>query len=137
MPRLLSSIESNSLREMLRKAWAWDTKYWYPLASVQREDVVGFDAPKLEKLLPQATLRELILNLGAADVFLIHEYDADEQVHISDVPQLYGWSETFMVSDQFDWVVYWSHEETITFGGRSIIRSVCSAVPDWKSALWP
>lgn len=57
-----------------------------------------------------------------------------EEISIDELPQLYGQSESFIVDKSLEWIVYWSHESTVTFGGKWLIEAVTLRLPDWRKA---
>lgn len=136
MSRELTRSESNLLRGQMLGSWDWDGGYWHPLKCVARNDLLAFDSSCLEKLLPEANLQKLLAEIESEDVILFREHDPDQMLKIEELPFVYGWSEAVLVPCSMSWVVYWSHEDTITFGGVAQIAAVKECVPNWKAALW-
>jgi len=44
--------------------------------------------------------------------------------------------ETYWSSGELDWLVYSSHEESITFAGRWLVGAVKAAWPTWSERLY-
>jgi hypothetical protein len=131
MTRILSAIEQDSRFATVRREWAWSGYYWYPLQSTARRDVLAFDGALLEKSIPANALRELLIACGISNVFWFREHDLAEELAVDQLPSLYAASESFIVDEKLDWIVYWSHEGTITFGGR-LLDQVKLLLPEWR-----
>jgi hypothetical protein len=133
----LSKDQSTEHRKDLLTRWAWDGGYWYPLKQKSFPYLIGLDAFLLERMLPEEKIRILLQELAPNEVLLFHEHILDSVTTIGEMPHLYGWSEAFLSPSSFEWVVYWSHEDTIAFGGEAIVKAIENAVPKWETALWP
>jgi hypothetical protein len=136
MVRPIDGPQSKVLRERLRQRWAWDGGYWHPLNPQSRPFLIGLDASSLEKMLPEDRLRVLLEDFAPGELVLLHEYLGDSATTVRELTHLYGWSETFLAPFSLDWVVYWSHEDTIAFGGEGLVGAIKRAVPDLDVALW-
>lgn len=128
--------QSKEYRAQLRELWNWDGGYWHPLKPQAFSDLIAIDGFKLEALLPEKGFRSILEGVAPGAVLLFHEYLEDIETTILEMPQHYGWSETFLTTPSFEWVVYWSHENTIALGGQSIVSAFQRSVPRWESALW-
>jgi len=136
--RVLTETEAQALRETVERVWAWSGYYFHPLHKTSRTDVIGFDARWLEARLPDESFRSLLAAHGITEVKWWCEHEPSELVSLTDFRYFrgYGFSETFIVDDVLDWIVYWSHEETVTFGGERLIALMKSRVPDWADGVW-
>jgi hypothetical protein len=136
MARPLAGSQSTALRERLRLSWAWDGGYWHPLHPQSHPFLIGLDASGLEEMLPEDRLRAVLRDVAPDELVLFHEYLGDSVTTVRELTHLYGWSETFLAPFSLDWVVYWSHEDSIAFGGETLVGAIKHAVPDWEAALW-
>jgi hypothetical protein len=136
MARPLAGSQSTALRERLRQRWAWDGGYWHPLSPQSDPFLLGLNASSLETMLPEDQLRVLLEDFAPGELVLLHEYLGDSTTTVRELTHLYGWSETFLAPFSFEWVVYWSHEDTIAFGGEGLVGAIKRAVPDLDAALW-
>jgi len=65
------------------------------------------------------------------------ESSAEYEQEISAFRPTYGFNgEGFWCCKQMDWVIYASHENSITFGGEWLINKVKGAWSNWESYLW-
>jgi len=134
--RHLPSWESAQLRAQMAETWQWDGGYWHPLAPVEGLDLLAVDASKFGVFVPESRFRELLRSFGEGDLVLFREHDPDALVTVQELPHVYRWSETILAPHSLSWVVYWSHEDTITFGGATQVAEVKKLVPNWATAVW-
>ena len=132
----LSLTQSKEYRAHLRELWNWDGGYWHPLKTQIFPNLIALDQTKLEALLSEELFRSILEDAASGALLLFHEHLEDIETTLLEMPQLYGWSEAFLTPPSFEWVVYWSHEDTITLGGQSIVSAFKGSVPQWESALW-
>lgn len=136
MSRELSPSDSTFFRGQMLTAWNWDGGYWHPLNPVERDDLLAFDSARLEELLPETKLHQLLAAFEPDDVLLFREHDPDQLLKIPELPFVYGWSEAMLAPRSMSWLVYWSHEATITFAGATLVAAVKERLPNWSRALW-
>jgi hypothetical protein len=142
----LSSVEPLPYRRVLGHAEAaeltvrlvarWGNRYG---GGVDRDDV----PPTLtlwdhwfEDETHLAALRKAIVEHGHSRVWEIREYDECFEMDVSAVEFAYTGPEGFWTTGDMDWLVYASHEQSISFGGDWIIEEVKKACPDWEGGLY-
>lgn len=126
---------SIELRSQVERIWKWSGCYFFPLHPTQRSDVLAFDETKLKKIFPEIALSNLIAAIAENNVTIWRECDPAISVVAASYEFGYGCSEQFAVDESKNWIVYWSHEGTITFGGDELLSRLKNAVPNWASAL--
>jgi hypothetical protein len=47
------------------------------------------------------------------------------------------YDETFWTNISFDWLIYKSHEYTVTISGAELLRAVQQSWPQWRGFIWP
>jgi hypothetical protein len=63
------------------------------------------------------------------------------KIQISEIHPFYGYynastgGEGFWCSERMDWIIYASHEGTITFGGEWLVEGLKSLWSDWKNHI--
>lgn len=132
--RVLSTCESEELRKKVCEEWAWSGHYFYPLQTTSRTDVLAFEGNLLEQILTESAFKALLLTCGISSINWWREIDASEETTVEKFPFFFGHSESFIVDRTLQWLVYWSHEETITFCGEHLISSLKHLVPEWETA---
>ena len=130
MSRLLSSLEEDSRLATVRREWSWYGNTWYPQTESSRKDVIAFEIALIEPLLPEKALRVLLKQAGVGNVFWFPAADPTVETTLEQLDALYGAAAAFVVDESYKWIIYWSDEGTITFGGR-LLDAVKAAIPDW------
>jgi hypothetical protein len=136
MPRQLSAKESEAVRSGLRQTWAWEGGYWYPLQGDSPRHSLALNEERWAKLAPDDRIRALLAQHEPGVCYRIREHDPDEETTVAELDSVYGWSEQFLVPASLEWVVYWSHEGTLTLAGRSLVAWIRDQVPDLETAAW-
>ncbi|NQX66669.1 hypothetical protein HQN90_11075 [Paenibacillus alba] len=123
----------------------WDTNllhYWYPLSKCKRSDIIAFDADYIED--NRSKLDCIIMLLkehGVDEIYEFFESGYDYKVQISELHPFYGYfnastgGEGFWCSEKMDWIIYASHERTITIGGEWLIKELKLLWGDWKNHI--
>ncbi len=123
-------------RNWLNTTYAEPTEcsYWYPLKKVNDKiPVIDFDS---EELCDEGILKGLLqifTSHGIHEMFVLPEfeegYSTDDLARIFLVEDEDGYgfpyaSEEFYCDDSLEWVIYCSHESTVTFGGQWLVEEV-------------
>lgn len=145
--REFSKEERENYWTKLREKWAVSF-YWYPLAAKPpgRELEVfvasAFNENFYDTNGRSTLLRRIFEKKGIKSIFEFYERTGSKpcEVEVTDFlwicyPAGEGDGEGFWTSVQMDWIIYCSHEDTITLGGW-ILDEVKSVWPNWKDAAW-
>ncbi len=131
----LSDKEALELRAQIAKTWAWSGYYYFPLHSTDRKDVLAFDGNLLESIFPESEFQRLLLSMPNQQISCWREIEPSEKMTVKEFEFGYGYSETIVVSEDLTWLIYWSHEDTVTFGGEQLISMLKIALPNWQAAV--
>jgi hypothetical protein len=118
--RVLKEEHSKQLWEELRNTWGIDGSYWFPLKEGPiPPHVLAFHTDYFREISGAALLREALEKRGISTVFQIHEFgDPHYEVELGIFePSYRDGGEQYSTSKQADWVVYASHESSITVCG--------------------
>lgn len=111
--------EAAQLRQTLKDKWNFDSNFWDPLTQVAPSEVVFLNGMAEEKKQAIAQFLEPKLQ---EPLYLL---DCETGLFEIGIEQIFGGSHEGMVFDaSFDWVIYFSHHYTITFGGDWLVRAV-------------
>lgn len=130
--RKLKADEAKQIRQRLLETWNYDGEYWEPLNNkspkptifVMKEIVTQDD---IEKII------QLVSERADNKIFEVSEDRNDYEIEIDSFnPDLY---ETICCDKSFEWVVYGSHESTISFGGTWLVEVVQKIFADRKEKL--
>ncbi len=133
--RVLSESESESLWSRLRERWQITNDYWFPLAECVTLDVVAFQDRYFNDFCSHFNLADLLSSRGISRVWELREYGPEYEQDVSIFYPHYNGAEGFWSSGDLDWVVYASHESSITVGGWPLAE-IKNHWPEWKQRIW-
>lgn len=123
--RVIDDWESKRIWNQLKEVWGIDGSYWFPLKEGPvPQNVVAFHTDYFEAMNGLALLREALQSRGITRVFQLHEFgDPDYEIELEILePGYRDGGERYSTSAQADWVVYASHESSITVCGDWLIH---------------
>lgn len=118
------------ITKKFKKIWDVTEHYWYPLSSCNRKDIIVFDRDYCEL---HGKFDELISCLIEHSISEIIELREDGSIKIIKkingfefwMSDEYFWmNEGFWFDNNFDWVIYKSHEDTVTIGGNWLMSQM-------------
>lgn len=116
--RVLGSSEVWLLRERLKTTWGAPNGYWYPLGPKTHASLVALEIDNIDEPNLQDRIREFLRYAGIRRVYELRESGRENYcLDAGAAVFYYNGDEGFWTSDSNDWVVYCSHEQTITLGG--------------------
>src|SRR5262245_23769114 len=121
--RKISETERERLLKEIKAIWGWNKHYWYPLSEVTRHDVLALHTEKFTKQVSASALREILNRLHVQSVIRVREIDESEELSVGEIPHFEG-SEDIFFDSTGSWIIYSSHEDSITFGGLPLISEV-------------
>jgi|SRR6187200_3268289 len=120
------------VRDKLKEKWAIEYRdYWIPLDGDIREDTEFFNYRIFQKEFGMEKLRGLISDLGHVFIYELNEGNDDEKVGVIEMED-YSGLELYYTNEDCDWVVYLSHENTITIAGQSLLNALKIKWTDWN-----
>jgi hypothetical protein len=133
--RVLSENESNSIWEKLSSRWEIAKWYWFPLTIEKPDNVEGFQDAYFEKEVGAEKLQAILRKHGVEKIFEIREYGANYELELSAFEPYYSGSEGFWCDEKFDWIIYASHESSITIGGW-LLPEIKIVWLNWEERIW-
>jgi hypothetical protein len=134
--RVLSDSEGDLIRVKLKEYWNVDRGYWFPLTTVEPKNVKAFQDFYFENEVGVEKVQNLLKSAGRNNVFEIREFGANYEFELSVFEPHYNGAEGFWCDDQFDWIIYTSHESSITVGGW-LLGEIQANWPNWNERIWP
>ncbi|HEY6466908.1 MAG TPA: hypothetical protein VIY69_12995 [Candidatus Acidoferrales bacterium] len=131
--RVLGKQEREQLWAQLRGTWAIESHYWFPLIeAVAPSNILYFHTDYFQRIGGHSLLREALREHGVSTVFLVHEFgDPDYEIELGIFePSYRDGGEQYSTSKQMDWIVYASHESSITIGGGWLIHVLRALHPE-------
>lgn len=134
--RVLSAKESEEAWQSLERIWGLRRhEYWYPLAQLDRTDVEAYQAPYFRRAIMPHQLGNLLAERGTTRVWELREYGPEYELETSAIDPHYNGAEGYWTSHALDWIIYASHESSITVGGW-MLAEVRKAWPGHEQHIW-
>ncbi len=133
--RVLSQPESESLWSRLRDRWEITDGYWFPLAECSLQDIAAFQDRYFADFFSSFNLTDLLSSRGITRVWELREHGPEYEQDVSMFDPHYNGAGGFWSSGDLDWVVYASHESSITVGGW-LLAEIKNQWPEWKQRTW-
>lgn len=139
--RTLTSDESEHLRNELKTRWGFDG-YWYPLdrpdTAEPPENAVALTADPFFSAEVQGRLRDVLAGLGVSRLWELRELDTDSdcELDLELFEPVYTGSEGTWTDNSRDWLVYASHEASVTVAGTQLLPAFQQAFPDWRDWIY-
>jgi hypothetical protein len=133
--RVLSQSESESVWSHLRERWQITDGYWFPLAECSLPDIAAFQDRHFNEFCSSFSLINLLLSRGVSRVWELREYGPEYEQDVSLFDPHYNGAEGYWSSGDLGWVVYASHESSITVGGW-LLAEIKDRWPEWKQRIW-
>jgi hypothetical protein len=133
--RVLTDEESKAIWSGLRGRWQISDHYWYPLAACTLPDVVAFKARAFEEAMPHQRLQGILAARGIERVWELREYGPEYEEDVSLFEPFYNGAEGYWSSGDLDWLLYASHESSVTIAGW-LLLSLKGIWPSWQAQVW-
>lgn len=130
--RVLTTDESEAVWLRLRERWQIPADSWYPLADGTPPGVVAFDAHAFGEAAPPDRLRGILGRRGVERVWELREGGPEYEQDVSLFEPHYNGAEGYWSSEGLDWIVYASHESSVTVGGW-LLEEVKALWPAWQA----
>ena len=132
--RVLTETESVEIRRKLRDRWGV-AGYWFPLSKCEPDtNVIAFHQELWERRRGTDLLCEALESRAIDRCWLMLEGPYNYEIDRTSIAPIYGGDEWFVTSD-FEWLLYCSHESSITVAGwlADLFRARWQ---DWKEVAY-
>lgn len=113
--RVILGEERDTIGYAILEKWDYSAAHWYPLTGEFDDRKLYLDAEILDPYMDR------LLELLGLPEKRIYEYGESWYIgeHCAEVDDLYGYggNEVVYVPKDLSWIIYFSHEGTVTFGG--------------------
>lgn len=130
--RKLRNEESNQIRQKLLETWNFGGNYWHPIGDKSPNPTIFLMLNCLTELDIEEIIKKIAVNTEKK-LYIFNEYREDYEIEIDSLS--IDLSETICFDKTYNWVIYCSHEMTITFGGDWLIDFVRKLFVDRGSQL--
>ena len=128
--RTFTKEESDRIWAELKAKWEVGCDYWYPLKSKELPPgILAFHTDYFDDN-KEAILRELLARRGIERIWELREHgDDDRELELALFQPRYNGAEGYWTSAESDWLVYASHESSITLAGDWLVLAFRETVP--------
>ena len=133
--KILSVKESSGIWKLIQDAWEIPNDYWYPLTGKKPPNVEAFQDEYFERNISNDILIKFFNDRGVMRFWELREHGAEYEMAIEIFEPYYNSAEGFWTSSSLDWIVYCSHERSVSVGGW-LLDEVKQSWPDWEKYLW-
>jgi hypothetical protein len=138
--RDLTARERDRIWTRLRKRWGVARNaVWYPLQPLPLPPpphILAFEADWFAWDVPLATLRAILTSRRVRRVWELMNSRLGEAKEVDLALFMPSGYETFWTSEKMDWLIYASHESSLTICGDWLLNLVKQAWPAWAEHLW-
>lgn len=135
--RIIWGKEADMIADRIYNAWGYDTSYWYPLSGTSGDGMFFISPNWMEPHLDEI---RCLLGIPHNHIYEYGEARYDRP-HCAEVDALenYSGQETVYCAKDFSWIIYYSHENTVTFAGTIVprIKEILHAETEhWNRFEW-
>jgi hypothetical protein len=144
--RTLPAQESAELWHKLETRWGIAKRSWYPTDRPYQArppaDTIAFNDDAFSSSDLERRLRWVMSGIGVTRVWELREVDDESVPHreldLELVEPLYGYTglEAFWFDRSLTWLIFASHEGSLTITGSQLLPALQTAWPDWREHLF-
>lgn len=134
--RPLGKEATDRLLKRLQVAWGIEQHYWWPLSGPRPPHAECFQDHFFTRECSPETLHRILIAHGVSTLFEIPESDDGCSMDVTDLDPCYSGQECFWTDDKLDWIIYASHENSITVGGEWLLKEIKAVWPNWSERIW-
>jgi hypothetical protein len=139
--REVDTSERDTLLLRLKDEWrVGPAQFWFPIAISGDENrpahTEAFQALAFEEELTTETFRKILFDHQVEKAFELRESDDICEIELSQLYPIYTGLEGMWFTSQLDWLVYASHESSVTVGGKWLLPAVKAAWPNWEKRIY-
>jgi hypothetical protein len=132
--RVLSEQDTRKLVEGLNKHWGVGSD-WYPISPTARPDVEAFWREPFENSKAGEIVRSILRAQGVSRVLYLNDNRVASEIDTGSLDIAAASAEEFWTTPAHDWLIYVSHESTVTIGG-SLLQTLQHEWDGWLAARW-
>jgi hypothetical protein len=134
--RTLRETEVESYLRTVEIRWEVTGRSWYPLAGDRPAGVEVFDIDKVPGHNLDDVLDRALGQLTVERAVEIREFGPSREADRPFLELFYNGAEGLFFDSSVSWLIYTSHEGTVTIGGDALIQAVTAEWPAWEAARW-
>jgi hypothetical protein len=120
-------------RQLLADKFDFRNFYWWPLNGHKLADTECFTDQTFSINFGIPSLIQTIKDMGVNQLHKINEINEDEVIKTEDIWS-YDGIEVVYCNDNVDWLIYFSHENTVTVSGKNLIDALKENWPEFENS---
>ncbi|EKT3964751.1 hypothetical protein AAIP55_002239 [Flavobacterium psychrophilum] len=130
-------MTKDTVKFSLKEKWninAYD--FWIPLHGKVEENTCYFEVEDFENNIGYEKLTQIIKEINTGNIYSFNEAK-EEKVYAEIYFVQYTSPDIFFTNENVEWVIYQTHEETISFAGKELIDRIKSLWKNWPEKINP
>jgi hypothetical protein len=122
------------IRKSMGEKWDMNTQtgYWVPLDGIKTKHIEFFNFKNFITEFGLQKLKVVVSDIENSTIFELNELIDDNEINISEMDIRDDMTELYYTCKSFEWVIYKSHENTITFAGDILLEKIKQEWPGWE-----
>jgi hypothetical protein len=122
----------------LHERWgASEGQHWHPLLSDDLPPhVLAFEQAGFARAITTVSLQGILRQHGVEHIWELREFGPEYELDLKSLKPTYTGGEGYWTSGDMTWLMYASHESSITVAGEWLITAVKEAWPNWELHLY-
>lgn len=135
--RTLNQDESEQVWKQLQEHWDTTRAGWYPMTGREMPpDVIAFQAEWFFSQISIEALHRILQTHAITRIWELREGGAVYEMDYQFLEPFYDGEEGYWTSQNMDWLIYVSHEHSLTVAGEWLIAAIKTIWPRWKEHLY-
>lgn len=135
--RSLTESERTEVWKRLQERWSVENTYWYPLRDTEMAaNVIAFEAEWFFSQISLEMLQGILRIREITRIWELREGGAVYEMDYQLLDPVYDGEEGYWTSQDMDWLLYVSHESSLTVAGDWFISAIQALWPQWHHHLW-
>lgn len=136
--RVLSTTETAFIWRLLQTTWGVEGTTWHPISAKPpvEQDIIAFQDTYFRKYVQHGVLNFLSSAMNIQRCWEIREDNNASFLDVSEIEFAYNGSESYWCTKDMDWLIYASHESSVTIGGALLIALIKETWPSWEDYIW-
>jgi hypothetical protein len=133
----LSRVEYDYIWSQIQVHWGPIYDCWYPLTGEECPvDTIAFKSDEFNQHVVLSDFHRILSIHGISWLWELREdYSGEEIIYEKFLPDYTG-NERYWTSSELDWLVYASHENSITIAGVWLINEIKATWIEWEKFLY-
>ncbi|MEG2102423.1 MAG: hypothetical protein RRY99_13030 [Flavobacterium sp.] len=122
---------------ILKEKWKINPyDFWIPLKGKVENNTCYFEIEDFKNNFGYKKLNEILERINIGNIYSFNEVKEEKiinEINLSD----YNFLDIFYTNENADWVIYQTHEGTISFAGKELIENIKLFWKNWEEKINP